>query len=88
MHGVRTTIRIDEELYRRAKARAARTGRTVSELIEDAVRASLAPRQGAAPAHEPLPVSGGGGVMPGVDLSSNASVRDVMDEVSPLDALR
>jgi hypothetical protein len=88
MLDVRTTIRIDEELYRRAKARAARTGRTVSELIEDAVRASLAPRVGEAAVHEPLPVFGGSGVMPGVDLSSNASVRDVMDEASSLDALR
>ena len=41
---MRTTINIDEDLYRRAKARAARSGRTVSELIEDAVRAALRPR--------------------------------------------
>ena len=38
---MRTTITIDESLYRRAKARAAQTGRTVSEVIGDAVREAL-----------------------------------------------
>ncbi len=32
----------------------------------------------------PLPVYGGSGVLPGVDLASNAAVRDVMDAESPL----
>lgn len=85
---MRTTIRIDETLYRRAKAKAAQTGRTVSEVIEDAVRESLRPgsRRGAAVA--PLPTFGGSGVMPGVDLNSSAALRDVMDEGAAVDALR
>jgi predicted nucleic acid-binding protein len=41
---LRTTIRIDDALYRRVKSRAAQTGRTVSQVIGDAVRASLRPR--------------------------------------------
>jgi hypothetical protein len=84
---VRTTISIDEDLYRRAKAHAARSGRTVSELIEDAVRTSLRARPRDSQI-APLPTFGGSGVMPGVDLRDKASLRDVMDEGEPLDALR
>lgn len=85
---MRTTIRIDEALYRRAKAKAAQTGQTVSEVIEDAVREALRPARRPATARAPLPTFGGSGVMPGVDLASNAAVRDSMDEGVGADALR
>ena len=78
---VRTTIRLDEDLYRQVKVKAARSGRTVAALIEDAVRVSLAPVPAASGGSlPPLPVYGIGGVMPGVDLSDNAGVLDVMEE--------
>ena len=35
---MRTTIRIDDELYRSVKEQAARSGRTVASVLEDAVR--------------------------------------------------
>jgi hypothetical protein len=38
---MRTTIRIEDTLYRRAKSRAAAGGRSVGEFIEDAVRDAL-----------------------------------------------
>jgi predicted transcriptional regulator len=38
---MRTTIRLDEDLARRAKALAARTGRSLRGLIEDALRQVL-----------------------------------------------
>jgi hypothetical protein len=85
---MRTTLRIQDELYRRAKSRAAAGGRTVGEFIEDAIRDALdeRPRQ---PAKLPdLPVHGGEGLMPGVDLSSHAALLDLMDEADPLDARR
>ncbi len=86
---MRTTIRIDDALYRKVKARAGQTGRTVSDIIEDAVRAALRPRPNAHTDElAPLPVYGGGGLMPGVDLADNARLRDLMDEGEPLDALR
>jgi hypothetical protein len=86
---MRTTIRIDDAVYRQAKAQAARTGRTVSDLIEDAVRTSLRsrPKRGQKPRIE-LPVFGGSGVMPGVDISDSRALRDKLDEGEPLDALR
>ena len=84
---MRTTINIDEDLYRRVKARAARDGRTVSDLIEDAVRVRLRPRPREVdlPA---LPVVAGGGLQPGVELSDNASLVDVMSAGEAIDALR
>jgi hypothetical protein len=85
---VRTTIRISDALYRRAKARAAASGRTVSELIEDAVRSSLEPRPSGATSAAPLPTFGGSGVQPGVDLTSEASLRDLMDERGGVDEVR
>ena len=86
---MRTTIRIDDALYREAKAQAARSGRTVSDLIEDAVREALQPRAPGGSRQIPeLPVYGGSGVMPGVDLSDTSGLRDLMDEGEHLDAMR
>lgn len=85
---MRTTIRIDDALYRKLKAEAARRGSTIGELIEDAVRTALAQSRRIDHDVRPLPVHPGGGLMPGVDLTSNAALRDVMDEDTALDALR
>lgn len=85
---MRTTIRIEDALYRRAKSRAAQTGQTVSEVIEDAVREALRPGNRRTGEVEPLPVFGGSGVLPGVDLSSNAALRERMDEELRGDAMR
>jgi Ribbon-helix-helix protein, copG family len=84
---MRTTVRIDETLYRRVKAEAARTGRTVSQLLEDSLREALRPR----PVDNDLPplvTFGGSGVLPGVDLADVGRLRELMDEGTPVDALR
>ena len=85
---MRTTIRIDDDLYRRAKATAARNGQTVAELIEDAVRMALRPRRRGTFELADLPVFGGSGVRPGVDLADTGGLRDLMEEGAPLRALR
>jgi hypothetical protein len=87
---VRTTVRIDDALYRQVKSEAARTGRTVGELIEDAIRMKLVREQQVPEAALPeLPrFEGQPGLMPGVDLSDNAALRDLLDDGEPLDALR
>lgn len=41
---MQTTLRIDEQLYREAKAEAARQGKTVTRFIEDALRLRLEQR--------------------------------------------
>lgn len=79
---MRTTIRLDERLLRRAKQRAAETGRTLTALIEEGLRTILARRATPGPTQAPeLPVSGvgGGGLRPGVDLDNSAALYDLMD---------
>jgi len=85
---VRTTVRLDDELYAAVKARAARSGRTVAAVIEDALRAQLAAHATRSSTLPTLPVFGGSGVMPGADVESNAALRSTMDEDVPLHARR
>ena len=83
---MRTTIRIDDEIYRRVKQVADRSDRTIGQVIEDAIQVAFQPpRVGASIAD--LPVFGGSGVMPGVDLTSNRSIHEAMDEDASLDAM-
>jgi Arc/MetJ family transcription regulator len=73
-----TTITIDDELYRQARTRAFRTGRTVSGVIEDAVREALGPPLPEVE-NSRLPRYGGSGVQTGVDLADSTSLQDAMD---------
>jgi hypothetical protein len=84
---MRTTIRIDDEVYRRVKQVADRSDRTIGQVIEDAIQLALRPAGNDESVAE-LPVYGGSGVMPGVDLTSNRSVAEAMDEDVSLDAMR
>jgi len=93
MPGMRTTIRIDDELYKEVKAKAARSGRTVAAVLEDAVRRGLHVPAHRAAVRYAVRATGRRGLQPGVDLSSNAAVTEVMDEGSmedgrSLDAMR
>jgi Arc/MetJ family transcription regulator len=75
---MRTTIDIDDELYRTVREHAARSGRTVSAVVEDAVRWAM---QRQTPAGPPRPLSTfrGSGLRAGIDLTSNSALRDEMD---------
>ena len=77
---MRTTIRVDESLLREARQLAARTGKSLTAIIEDALRESLA-RQHRTYSRHPvrLITFAGNGLRPGVDLDNSASLLDVMD---------
>lgn len=75
---VRTTLQLDDELVVQAKISAARTGRTLSQVIEDALRQALAPRADAARPWVSLPTSPGR-PRPGVALDDNTGLLDLMD---------
>ena len=80
---MRTTIRLNDDLLREAKAYAAATDRTLTRLIEDALREALTRRkQQAERPRVELPTSGEGGLQPGVDLDDSASLWDLMDGLS------
>jgi hypothetical protein len=81
---MRTTICINDDLYAEVKTLAARTGRTVKAVVEEALRDSLQ-RRDRARRKKPrvrLPTFGGGGVQPGVDLDDSASLLDLMEGVN------
>lgn len=67
-------VRLDEGLLRRTKALAERTGRTLTAVIEDALREALA-RQGSSA----LPTFKGRGLRPGVDLDDSAGLLNIME---------
>lgn len=73
---------------REVKERAARSGRTVSAVLEDAVRRGLHPAEQRAAGRYVVRPTGTGGLRPGVDLMSDASLGDVMDEAAAVDPLR
>jgi len=79
---VRTTINIDDTALAAAKARAAETGKALGEVVSDALRTALiGSRKVDPPRPIRLPVIGGGGVRPGVDLNNNAQIQDILDGV-------
>ncbi len=82
---MRTTVRLENDLARTAKARAAELGITFTQLIDESLRERLASRPsraGSAMLRE-LPTYGEGGLRAGVDLTDNRSLRDLMDDELP-----
>ena len=77
---MRTTVRLDDHLLREAKELAARTGRTLTAVMEDALRETLA-RHRARPKRPrvTLPTFKGRGLRPGVDLDDSAGLLEVME---------
>ena len=85
---MRTTLTIPDDLLQEAKERAARSRRTVSQVVEDAMREAFA-RRAEAPHPIELPVSrAGGGLRPGVSLDDRAGLQDLLDEGVPIEKLR
>ena len=79
---MRTTLNLDEALLADFRQLAASGHRSLSSVIQDALREALAARaERGVRAPLDLPVfRGGGGARPGVDLDSNAALLDLMDE--------
>jgi hypothetical protein len=80
---MRTTIRLDDALLVEVKQIAARSDKTLTSVIEDALREMLARRR---TAEERAPVRlttvSGGGIQPGVDLDDSAALLALMEESS------
>ena len=82
---MRTTVDIREPLLSRAKALAASSGRRLDDVVNDALAELLTRYEhdsaGSGPVE--LPVFRGSGLRPGVDLNSNASLLEAMEEDEP-----
>lgn len=79
---MRTTIDLNDALLRAAKARAARERKSFKAVVEQALRAFLAGPPHVAPDAPPIPVFRGRGMQPGVDLTDNAALEDLMNAKS------
>lgn len=77
---MRTTIRLDQDLLRKAKEYAARTGRTLTSVIEDALREVLSrSSKGRRSQAVELPTFQGDGLQPGIDLDDSAGLKELME---------
>jgi hypothetical protein len=77
----RTTVRLPEELLKRAKRKAAAEGRTLTSLIEDGLRLVTAEQKTARPVKRTLPPvsKAKGGLLPGIDLTSYSAFEEAED---------
>lgn len=76
---MRTTIRLDQHLLAEAKQLAARTHRTLTAVIEDALREVLTRARASTKRTIDLPTCGSGGLQPGVDLDDSARLLEVLE---------
>ncbi len=77
---MRTTVRLDERLLAEAKKHAAETGRTLTALLEDSLRETLArckSRFKTKPVR--LKTFRGDGIRSGVNLDESSSLLDLME---------
>lgn len=77
---MRTTIRMEDELLRRAKAAAARNGESLTAFIEVAIRYQLSLQRSSVDAGFDLPVFAGTGLRPNVDLDDSAALLGLMED--------
>jgi HicB family len=78
---MRTTIRLEEDLLKEAKVRAAEQGITLNQMINESLREYLSARSQRQRV-EPFRLRSYGkdGLRPGVSLDNNRAVGDLMDE--------
>lgn len=70
---MKTTLNLDDDLYRQVKVEAARRGNTITSVVEEALRQLLIAQGISEP--RVLPVSSrSGGLRPGVDLEDSAQL--------------
>ena len=77
---MRTTVRLDDDLFIRIKQLAAEERMTFTAVLHQALREMLARRKRLLDCDRaPLPRFDGNGLQPGVDLDDTASLLDLMD---------
>lgn len=76
---MRTIINLDDDLHRRAKAYAAKIGKSLTALVEEALRIRLARPEIRRRSEVRLPTFRGDGLNPGVNLDDMGTVYDRMD---------
>ena len=78
---MRTTVRLPEDLLKRAKRKAAAEGRTLTDLIEEGLRAVVTRKARMDKQERVLPriSKATGGLRPGVDLTRFSDYQEMED---------
>jgi hypothetical protein len=76
---MKTTLDIDDRLLARAKQRAASDGTTLRAVVEDALRARLAPRPASRAQYRFSPPIVKGTREPSVDVANRGALYDLLD---------
>ncbi len=79
---MRTTINLRDEALELGKRKAHELGRPLGDVVSEAILTAYRDRPTTRrKTTYDLPVSGSGGLRPGVDLDDSASLEDLMSEV-------
>jgi hypothetical protein len=76
---MRTTVRLPPSLMAQAKKLARETDRTLTQVIDDALRVAVARQRRPEPRTVSIITFKGNGVQPGVDLDDTSALLDLMD---------
>ena len=77
---MRTTVSIDDHLLSEAKQIAARSHRSLGQVIDDALRRMLTETAGARSGSVTLPDHGSGGLQPGIDLEDSEQLAELLGD--------
>jgi len=80
---MRTTVRLPPGLMVQVKKLARETGRSMTQVIEDALRVAVARQPRTAPPRVDIPTFRGDGLQPGVDLDNAVALNDLMEKFDP-----
>jgi hypothetical protein len=72
-------VRLNDDLLAAAKQKAAADHTTLTSLIEDSLRQTLALHAVEPAERFSIQTFGGGGTLPGVNLDDSAALRELMD---------
>ena len=78
---MRTTVRLPPGLMTQVKKLARQSDRTMTQVIEDALRVAVASGRPAGPRTVTLVTTTGDGLQPGVDLDDTSALLDRMDGI-------
>jgi hypothetical protein len=78
---MRTTVRLPPGLMAQVKRLARDTGRSMTQVIEDALRVAVARTAPSRPRRATIVTVGGDGLRPGIDLDDTSALLDRMDGI-------
>ncbi len=75
---MRTTLDIDDHLYREVKKKASEDGKTFKRVVEEAIREYLMPSKPSEPFKLKV-ITTSGELMPGVNIDDRDSLYEIME---------